>query len=142
MTATPVSKEEARMLVAELGYEESATRLGMKACTLRQWAKRFSWNVTRPHAQAVTSVTRPSEAHAEALAELEGQTRMSLAKASRRMAKDCEELPVRHAKLVQTVAQTMAIVHRQGEGSGAQTFNLNLLNMGELGLQIGDKAIE
>lgn len=133
----PIDKEQVRMLVADIGYEQASLRTGIKQGTLRQWAARGQWNATRSHAQQlVTTVTQPkiAEAHAEALADLEGETRMSLAKASRRMAKDCEELPVRHAGLANTVAKTMAIVHRQGD-QAQQGFSLNVLNLGQL--QIG-----
>lgn len=143
MTATPVDKNQVRMLVADIGYQETAKRTGIAYATLRQWAKRYRWHATPQHSQAVTTVTqRPAEAHAEVLAEHERETRLSLAKASRRMAKDCEELPVRHAKLAHTVAQTMAIVHRQGEGSAGQSFNLNVLNLADLKLTIGGKPVE
>ncbi len=34
----PVNKEEIRILVADLGYEETARQTGIKPGTLRQWA--------------------------------------------------------------------------------------------------------
>lgn len=147
MSATPVDKNQARMLVADIGYQETAKRTGIAYATLRQWAKRYQWHkppaIKTPRPLTVTNVTAsPVEAHAEALAEHERETRLSLARASRRMAKDCEELPVRHAKLAHTVAQTMAIVHRQGEGSAGQNFNLNVLNLADLKLTIGGKPVE
>ena len=130
MTATPVSKEEVRVVVMELGYELAAQKLNIKAGTLRQWARRFNWNKTRTHAQeTVTTVTKPIQVLADELAENERETRLSLARASRRMAKDCEELPVRHADKALTVAKTMAIVHKQGEHGSGNVFSLNVLNI-------------
>src|SRR5881227_315445 len=141
-TPTPViqrvDKDQVRMLVADIGYQETAQRTGIAYATLRQWSKRYHWQATpalrTPQPMTVTDVTRPiADAHAEALQEHEAETRMSLAKSARRMAKDCEELPVRHADKAYVVAKTMAIVHRQGEHGAQQGFTLNVLNLGALG---------
>ena len=141
VTATPVSKEEVRLAVIELGYKRASEKLGINYATIRQWAKRGKWNVTRSHAQqTVTAVTKPSEAVLDELAEHERETRLSLAKSARRMAKDCEELPVREAEKALTVAKTMAIVHRQDEGKG-QSFSLNVLNMGDLAVQVNEGEV-
>lgn len=146
MTATPVSKEEVRLLAIEIGVREAARRLGLNEDRVCQWSKRGNWFATPKHIKAkqtpVSTVSKPGDVLLQDLAEHERETRLSLAKASRRMAKDCEELPVRHAKLAHTVAQTMAIVHRQGEGSAGQSFNLNVLNLADLKLTIGGKPVE
>jgi uncharacterized protein YjcR len=139
MNATPVSKEEARMLVAELGYNQAADKLQMKAATLRQWAKRFSWNVTRTHAQqTVTSVTKPSEALADTLAEHERETRLSLARYASRAAKDAEGASLRDAPLVHKAAQVAGIVHKWDSEKTNTQFTLNVLNINSLDNRLGE----
>jgi hypothetical protein len=109
----PVNKEAVRMLVADIGYQEASQRTGIAYATLRQWSKRGKWKVAAPHSQAVTAVTRsPVDAHADVIAELESQTRMSLARSVKRLAKDSEHATLRHSGEVKNVAQTAAIVHR------------------------------
>jgi hypothetical protein len=137
----PVDREKVRMMVQDLGYTETSKQLNIKRDTLYQWAKRHGWNTPIVHAQETVRTVRPvQEQHAVVLAEHESETRMSLARASRRMAKDCEELPVRHAKLAHTVAQTASIVHRWGEEQGKGGFTLNVLNMGSLDVSVGDSV--
>ncbi len=132
-TTKEVNREQVRMLVADLGYAETSQRTGIKEPTLRQWSKRFGWSVTRPHAQAVTSVTRaPADAHADALAELEAQTRLSLAKSAARMSHEATEAKLRDSANVKNVAQTAAIVHRwdaKTENSQNVVVNVALLGV-------------
>ncbi len=95
------------------------------------------------HAQAnvVTTVT-PANAHAEALAELEGQTRMSLAKSAQRMAKDSEQANLRDAPYVHKAAQVAGLVHGWSEGKQEAHYTLNTLNINALPLKIGNDAID
>ncbi len=129
-------REAIRILVADLGYAETSQRTGVKEGTLRQWSKRFGWNQIRQHSQAVTTVTtRPADAHAEALAHHEGQTRLTLAKyahnASRAIHRSVH--PAKWTKEAKDLASVMATVHRQDEGKG-QSFSLNVLNINSLSL--------
>jgi transposase len=139
----PVDREAIRILVADIGYQEAAKRTGIAYATLRQWANRGKWNVTRKHSQAVTTVTKPiGDAHAEALAELEGETRMTLAKFTNNAAAAIHKSvhPAKYTKEAVDLAKVMATVHRQDEGKG-QGFSLNVLNLGALQVQI-DKQEE
>lgn len=126
-----IDKEQARMLVADIGYTEASKQTGIKRDTLYKWGQRKGWKEPVSHAQQLTvqSVqSSPADAHAALLREHDKETRMSLARASRRMSKDCEELPVRHAKLAHTVAQTAAIVHNwSGTERNPGIVNLNVL---------------
>jgi hypothetical protein len=132
-----VQKDKVRMMVADIGYTETAQRLNIKRDTLYQWAKRYGWNTPITHSQETVRTVRPVEVeHANVIAELKGQTKLSLAKASARMAKDCETLPVRHAKLAHTVAQTYAITHEIGQDKSAQA-NV-MVNIALLGIQPED----
>jgi hypothetical protein len=138
MPASQINKEAIRILVADIGYQEASKQTGIAYGTLRQWAKRGHWfNQIQPHAQAVTAVTKPiHQAHTDALAEMETETRISLARSVRRMSRDAETANLRDVDKVHKAAQTMAIVHRQGEHGAQAGFTLNVLNLGSLGIQV------
>ena len=144
MTATPVNKEEVRAVVLELGYNEASQKLGIKACTLRQWAKRFNWNGTIKHSQAtVTTVTKPVQVLADELADNERETRLSLSRYAKRAAQDSENATLRDAPLVHKAAQVAGIVHKWNDtGAQGQSFTLKVLNMGAFGVTVGDSDIE
>jgi|SRR5215469_11874348 len=110
----PVNKDQIRLLVASLGYKETAKRTGIKYDTIRQWACRGKWaSPIRTHSQAVTTVTaNQSIASLEsAITELKHKSKLSLAKSVARMAQDSEQANLRHSPYVHKVAQTYAIVH-------------------------------
>jgi uncharacterized protein YjcR len=88
-----VNREEARMLVASIGYEPASQKTGIKAATLRQWARRFNWNKPMIHAQskAVTTVTKPADALASVLADDSNQTKLGLSKYAKKQAKELSE---------------------------------------------------
>jgi len=127
-------------MVRDLGYNETAQRLNIKPATLRKWAERGSWNVQPRTDQRVTLVTKPiAEAHAEALAEMESETRISLARSVKRLAKDSEQATLRNSGEVKNVAQTAAIVHRWD--AKEQTNNV-MVNVALLGIQPSEVLVE
>jgi len=136
MSATPVNKEEVRAVVMELGYNEASAKLGIKACTLRQWAKRFNWNGTIKHSQeTVTTVTKPIQVLADELADNERETRLSLSRYARRAiaAVNKSVHPAKWTKEAKDIAQTAGITHRWGDQEGkASHFTLNVLNLNSL----------
>lgn len=137
MSHSPTADREAvRLLAIEIGEKAAAEQLGISYDRVRQWSHRYHWKrKTLSTQQPVTVVTaRPGDVLLSELAEHEAQTRISLARSARRMAKDCEELPVKHADKAYTVAKTMAIVHRQDEGKANQ-FTLNVLNINSLNVE-------
>lgn len=80
-------REQARILVTAIGYEQTGKRLDIKPATLRQWAKRFHWNATPKQSQAiVTTVTKPSLALQETLSERSNKTKLGLSKAAMKAA--------------------------------------------------------
>ncbi len=138
MNATPVTKEvdrEAiRLLAIEHGVRGAARMTGLNEDRVRQWSSRFNWfNAKTPHdQQAVTNVTtRPSDAHAEALAHHEGQTRLTLAKYASNAAAAIHKSvhPARYTRQAKDIAGVMATVHRQDEGKQGNQFSLNVLNL-------------
>ena len=131
MNATPVNKEAVRIMVADLGYQETAKRTGIAYGTLRQWSNRGKWKVSAPHSQAVTTVTKPvADAHAEALAEMESETRISLARSVKRLAKDSEQATLRMSSEVKNVAQTAAIVHKWDQREAKANVMVNIALLG------------
>ncbi len=136
MNATPVSKEEVRAVVMELGYNQAGEKLGIKPGTLRQWAKRFSWNQVRTHAQeTVTTVTKPVDVLASELATHENTTRLRLAKYASNAAAAIHKSvhPTRYTRQAKDIAGVMATVHRQDEQKSGAQFSLNVLNLSMFG---------
>ncbi len=132
----PINKEAIRILVADLGYQETAQRTGIAYDLLRQWSHRYKWSTPpalQPAQEAtVTRVTRsPADAHAQALAHHEGQTRLTLAKYASNAAAAIHKSvhPARYTKHANDIAKTMAIVHRQDEDNPGAQFSLNVLNL-------------
>jgi hypothetical protein len=128
----PVNKEEIRMPVADIGYKETSKRTGIKYGTLRKWACVYKWNKPITHSQVVTTVANgpqsPAIAHSEALKDLEGQTRLSLAKYARKASQDAEGATLRDAALVHKAAQIASITHQWDKGNSSNT----ILNLGVL----------
>jgi len=122
-----VDKEKVRMMVLDLGYTETSQRLNIKRDTLYQWAKRYYWNTPITHAQETVRTVRPvSDAHAEAMADLKKQTKLSLAKYSAKAAKDSESATLRDSPLVHKVAQVASLVWPE-EQKPNSILNLGLL---------------
>ncbi len=132
-SATPVSKEEVRMLVAEIGYKATEERTGISANTLYQWASRYAWNTPIVHSQAVRTVRQsPADALQSELAEHERETRLSLARYARRASRDAEGASLREAPYVKAVAEVTSKVHRWDNEKTGNTFTLNVLNINAL----------
>ena len=144
MSATPVSKEEVRLLAIEYGVREAARKLGLSEDRVRQWSSRHKW-FSKPDVQKsiVTTVTKPADIVLDELADNERETRLSLSRYARRAAQDSENATLRDAPLVHKAAQVAGIVHKWGDNDkGSQSFTLNVLNMGAFGVTVGDQDVE
>jgi transposase-like protein len=101
------------MLVLALGFNEAASKLGLKPNTLRVWSRRFKWRV-QPQKQSrkptVTSV-QPAQALEGEMVKLGNETRLSFAKSFHRMAKDSESVSLRESPYVHKAVQGASIVH-------------------------------
>lgn len=133
-----VDRESVKTLAIAIGVRKAARRLGLNEDRVLQWSKRGNW--LKPTAQPpkqgdVITVISPSQALAETLNDHETETRLSLARSTRRLAKDSEEATLRDADKVYTVAKTAGIVHGWGNDKAQAGFSLNVLNLGQL--QIG-----
>ena len=127
-----------RVLAVAVGVREAARQMGISEDAVRQRSKREGWMASpktvaqRALAKPVTSVSptalSPADALANVLQEHERETKLSLARSARRMAKDAEQATLRESGHVKEVAQTAAIVHRWGENKGPQAIlNVALL---------------
>lgn len=119
------------MLVASVGYIEAANRTGIKYATIRQWAKRGKWNqpvaTDSRSSRAVTLVTSPAQAQAEALADMGRETRHGLAKLALESVKRAKPVQVRTARDAKDLASLIQTVDPQGQEQGQIT--LNVLNV-------------
>src|ERR1044072_4680128 len=128
-----------RVLAVAVGVREAARQMGISQDAVRQRSKREGWlaspkTVTqRALAKPVTSVSpnalSPADALANVLQEHERETKLSLARSARRMAKDAEQATLRESPYVHKAAQAASIPH----GWGNQDKNPNtILNLGVL----------
>jgi len=134
--ALDVDREAIRVLVQDVGYQPASEKTGIPYATLRQWAKRYGWNGIR-HAQAVTSVTRPGDAHLEILEERKRQSAVNLSKyivdASKKLAESNGELE--HARPGKDIVAMRSGIYP--EANATALFSLNVLNLGDGNVTIG-----
>lgn len=130
----PRNKEAIRVLTQDVGYNRASELTGVKAGTLRQWAKRYRWTVTQTQIRAyqskrsesVTNVTRVGETHSEELASLEKATKLSLAKTVRKHAAEAEKRDLSAAKLVESTVSSASKLYKWNEQSAPTHFSLNM----------------
>ena len=110
--------------------------MGISEDAVRQRSKREGWMgspkavAQRALAKPVISVSpgalSPADALADVLQEHERETKLSLARSARRMAKDAEQATLRESPYVHKAAQVAAITHGWGEREKNPNTILNL----------------
>jgi len=132
-SATPVSKRElVRLLVIEHGQKVAAELSGEPYEKVRKWTQRGNWLASQSVPNGVKATV---EKISDELADNERETRLSLARSARRMAKDAEQATLRNSGEVKNVAQTAAIVHRWDQ---RQTQANVMVNIALLGVDPGE----
>lgn len=134
-----VNKEQARMLCLSLGVREAARKLGVSEDAMRQWSSRGKWlspcrpAVTTPElvplppsVRPVTVVTKPADALANALSDMEIDTKLDFARAARNGAAKAVNVPVESASDALAMAKLAALVHKWDTKEGTPTVTLNL----------------
>jgi hypothetical protein len=120
-------KEVVRLLSLEHGFKKASELTGVPYGVVRQWSVRGKWktsqNVTSPVQTAVNNVQNE-------LQESERETRLSLARSTRRLAKDSETVSLRDSKHVKNVAQTAAIVHNWDQKAAQTNVMVNVALLG------------
>lgn len=131
-----IDREQVRMLAMTHGCREAARMLGLNASTVTMWSKRGKWfakQVLPPsmiqkitpkqdhNGNVVSVVIPPADAMAARLAEDERETRLSLSKSARRLAREAEDAPLEMAGDVLQAAKVAGLVHKWGnEGATTQ----------------------
>lgn len=140
MNATPVSKEEARLLAIEYGIRETARKTGINANTLLSWSKRYAWfaqpaSVIKQNGNAISAIKPTGTIVLEDLAEHERDTKLSLARYARKAAQDNEKAGIEQASAMHKVGQLAGLVYKWGEqGKTGNQFTLNVLNINSLAI--------
>jgi len=130
--ATQQQRELVRILYLEHGHQKASELSGVRYDLVRQWASRYGWTEPRSLALSQNVTKQIADTIQDELSVSERETRLSLARSAKQMAKDCEELPVRHADKAYTVAKTAAIVHRwdqKDQGTGNVVVNVAILGI-------------
>lgn len=141
-----IDKEAVRVLVVAIGPRAAARELGIPEATVLAWSNRGGWleKVKEMREIAATRVQErqeargivqsvaikcPAQALADVMADDSRETRISLSRASRRLAKDAESADLDQAADVLTVARTAALVHGWADpaASGGTVINIALL---------------
>jgi hypothetical protein len=108
-----------RVLAVAVRVREAARQMGISEDAVRQRSKREHWMASpktvaqRALAKPVTRVSPHALADAlpNVLQEHERETKLSLARSARRMAKDAEQATLREAPYVHKAAQVASITH-------------------------------
>jgi len=145
MTAAKAIQEQVRILALQIGVRPAARQLGLNEDTVCSWASRYDWKVPTvtngapPSIASTMQATHVADSVASELAENERETRLSLARSARRMAKDAELATLRNSGEVKNVAQTAAIVHRWDQKQ--QQSNV-MVNIALLGVEPSEVLVE
>ncbi len=129
------------MLVADIGYQESAQRTGIAANTLYQWARRYQWNTPIPHSQkTVRTVSSPADAQAKALRECKDRSKVALARYSAEASEDAakHKNKLKIARAVRDVAAVHSSLWPEDHNERG-IVNLNVLAGGRAAIQINDR---
>lgn len=135
-TAPVADKQAVRVLAMAVGQREAARRLGLSENTVKSICHRAKdlqsvseTKDTRLHPSA-PNAPKPAEAMAEILAEDERETRSSLSRTARRLARESENAPIalETPADVLAVARLYAVTHRidAQEGRAVPTITLNV----------------
>ena len=120
------------MLVNTVGYEKASESTGIKSATLRQWSKRYQWDVASSNVLTVTDVTcSPAQALASILAKDREATKAGFSKAARRVAEHLAE-----ADLPEIMARSRPARDYTEIAAKAQAWEAEQGNQGSLSLEV------
>jgi hypothetical protein len=141
-----VDKEQVRMLVLSIGVRQAARQMGIAEGTVQDWSAAGKWLAdTRPTPAKLpppasmvspTSPTKPADALRDVLSDDSRETRISLSKAARKLAKKAEEADLDQAGDVLQAAKTAALVHSWEQAGGSHM----VINVALLGRSLPDAA--
>ena len=143
MTATPVSKEEVRLLAIQIGVREAARRLGLNEDRVCKWSERGKWfstpNQIKSKQATVSTVSKAGDVLLDELTANGNETKLKL---SRYAKKQAEHLATK-GKLkdhlaFKNIASGAGSLHGWDESKQGNSFTLNVLNVGSFGVTVGD----
>jgi len=137
--AQPIDREAVRVLALSVGLREAARQLGLNEDRVCKWSERGKWfkpTPQPPKQSDVSSVSKPGEIMLNVLTEHKIETRMSLARSVRRLAKRAEKAKLSDSKHVLNVAQTAG--HTFEDWQPKQSAGTNVMvNIALLGVEPG-----
>jgi DNA invertase Pin-like site-specific DNA recombinase len=121
--------------VSGIGLREIARKMNIPEGTVLAHAKRHGWTqqiqvATQQQSDAITPVQPVPQSIAAILAEHERETKLSLARSARRMAKDAEEATLREAPYVHKAAQVASITHKWDQREEQSNVMVNIALLG------------
>ncbi len=145
----PVDREAVRVLAINIGVREAARRLGLNEDTVCSWAKRGNWFALQAPAQALSKSreiiasnlqAKPGDVMLSTLNEHKNETRLSLARSVRKLAKDAEKANLKQSKHVLNVAQTAGHTFEDWQPKQTQGVNV-MVNLALLGVEPGQIGV-
>jgi len=134
-------KEAIKMLVIEIGASNAARRLGIPLDRIKNWAHRYKWMEGLP-GRTKTKVS-PSQALIDEYKELDGDSRINLArgfnKATKRIAEMSGEEIFDNAEKAKSVVQSVAQVHAWQSDRPMNKISLSITGAN---VKIEEEAIE
>jgi hypothetical protein len=120
----------------------------MKRCSRQKWLVKSQQDkadavLASPSALSA-NVRKGCDVLSEVLAEDSRETRIGLSAAARKAAETFASMPgskvVKHAQAHRHVTASSSLLHRWDDKGNEVPFTLNILSLGALGVQVGDKS--
>ncbi len=109
-TSTQTQKELVRLLFHEHGHQKASEMSGVRYDLVRKWASLGKWKQLHKPSQSPVAIAADNVANE--IAECERETRLGLARYSKRAAKSAEEASLRDAPYVHKAAQVAGIAFK------------------------------
>jgi hypothetical protein len=121
----------------------------MKRCSREKWLVKSQQDKADAVATSVSAlsanVRNRADVLSEILAEDGRETRVGLSAAARKAAETFAKMPgskvIKHAQAHRHMTASAGVLHGWDDKGNPIPFSLNVLNLGELGIKIGDEPI-
>jgi len=130
--------------------QERFVQRAMKRCSREKWLLKSQQDKADAVASSPTAlsanVRKGSDVLSEILAEDSRETRIGLSAAARKAADTFAKMPgskvIKHAQAHRHMTASAGLLHAWDDKGNRIPFSLNVLNLGELGIKVGDESLD
>ena len=141
----PAARQAARDLPPD--EQERFVQRAMKRCSRQKWLAKSQQDKADAVAMSPTAlsanVRKGSDVLSEILAEDSRETRIGLSAAARKAAETFAKMPgskvIKHAQAHRHVTASSSLLHGWDDKGNPIPFSLNVLNLGDMGIEIREK---